>query len=170
MFPLVLNLPIHFPLQSRREWDYGVSHGWRLEWRQLGACRRAWWYFRRLLLLLLWLWNYENFGRYSQTLPFIIGLGTSLSTRCSCSVVYMKTPIWPGLHHRWEGRYTNKCRMPFHPTFRWGKRTSHQRRWVTNHLKLPTGMYPENNTISSLKVMHCKNILTSELNNIRRWR
>jgi hypothetical protein len=24
------------------------------------------------------------------------------------------------------------------------------------HLKLPTGMYPENNTVSSLKVMHSK--------------
>jgi hypothetical protein len=24
------------------------------------------------------------------------------------------------------------------------------------HLKLPTGMYPKNNTVSSLKVMHCK--------------
>jgi hypothetical protein len=24
------------------------------------------------------------------------------------------------------------------------------------HIKLPTGMYQENNTVSSLKVMHCK--------------
>jgi hypothetical protein len=54
----------------------------------------------------------------SQTLPFIIGLCTSLSTRCSCSVVYIKTPIRPGLHHRWEGRSTKKCRMRVHPTYR----------------------------------------------------
>ena len=27
------------------------------------------------------------------------------------------------------------------------------------HLKLPKGMYPENNTVSSLKVMHCKKYL-----------
>ena len=133
LVPSGLNLPIHFPLQCRRDRDCGVSHGCWLGWRQLGTCRCAQWYFCRLLLLLLWLRNNENFGRYGQTLPFIIGLGTrSLSTRCSCSVVCMKIPIRPGLHHHWGGRYTNKCRMPFHPTYRWGKRPAHQRRWVTN--------------------------------------
>jgi hypothetical protein len=48
-----------------------------------------------------------------------------------------------------------------HDVHRGRRRTNRQRRdgrrcWSRTHLKLPTGMYPENNTVSSLKVMHSK--------------